>query len=110
MVSIVDNMRVGAVYDKRRRLSDDDREDIRRDAAAGDSLRMIARRYGVSRRLVQFILYPERLEENRQRLAARGGWRQYYSKEKHREYMREHRKYKKELYRKELIKDDTVHK
>ena len=104
MVSIIEKLRVGTEYDRRRRLTDDDREDIQRDAAAGDSLHMIAARYGVSRRLVQFILYPERLEQNKLRRAARGGSRAYYDKNKNTATMRAHRAYKTELYNKGLIK------
>ena len=104
MPAIVDHVTVGTNYDRRRRLSDDDREDIKRDHAAGDSIHAIARCYGVSRRLVQFILYPERHEENKVRRRARGGSRAYYDKNKHTNAMRDHRAYKKELYNKGLVK------
>lgn len=104
MVSIADEIRVaGTKYDRRRRLTEEDREDIKRDHAAGDSVHAIARRYGVSRRLVQFILYPERHEENKARRRARGGSRAYYDREKHTEAMRRHRAHKKDLYDKKLV-------
>lgn len=80
MPAIVDHVTVGTNYDRRRRLTEEDREDIKRDHAAGDSIHAIARCYGVSRRLVQFILYPERHEENKARREARGGSRAYYDK------------------------------
>lgn len=104
MVSIADEVRVvGTKYDRRRRLTEEDREDIKRDHAAGDSIHAIARCYGVSRRLVQFILYPERHEENKARRRARGGSRAYYDREKNTGYMRRCRAHKKELYDKKLI-------
>lgn len=82
------------VTDKRRKLSEADKQDIL-DNRAGLSIHALAQAYGVSRRTVQFILYPERLEENLQRRKERGGWRQYYDKTKHAEYIRVHRRYKK---------------
>lgn len=104
MVSIADDVRVaGTKYDRRRRLTEEDREDIKRDHAAGDSIHGIARCYGVSRRLVQFILYPERHEENKARRMARGGSRAYYDREKNTEAARRCRAHKKELYDKKLI-------
>lgn len=104
MVSIADEVRVaGTKYDRRRRLTEEDREDIKRDHAAGDSIHAIARCYGVSRRLVQFILYPERHEENKARRRARGGSRAYYDREKNTEAARRCRAHKKELYDKKLV-------
>lgn len=104
MVSIADEIRVaGTKYDRRRRLTEEDREDIKRDYAAGDSVHAIARCYGVSRRLVQFILYPERQEENKARRTARGGSRAYYDRSKHAAAMRRCRGHKKDLYDKRLI-------
>lgn len=62
------------------------------------SLRKCAQEYGVDKRTIQFIWYPERLEQCKQRRQERGGWRQYYSKEKWAETMKEHRHYKQELF------------
>jgi hypothetical protein len=64
----------------------------------------LAQEYGVSRRLVQFIIDPSKHEENLKRRAERGGSKQYYDKDKHTEAMREHRQYKQELFLKgELV-------
>jgi len=62
------------------------------------SQRSLARMFGVDRRTISFILYPEKLEENKKRRAERGGSKQYYNKENHTASMREHRKYKQSLY------------
>lgn len=62
------------------------------------SQRELARRYNVSKRTIQFILFPEKLEENLKRRKERGGWLQYYDKEKHRVSMQDHREYKKKIF------------
>lgn len=68
------------------------------------SQREAAKIFGISRRLVQFTWFPEKLEENKKRRAERGGSAQYYDREKHNAAMREHRDYKKELFTKGLLK------
>ncbi len=57
-----------------------------------------AEQFQVSRRTIQFLWYPERLEENKKRRKERGGWKQYYEKSKWAETMREHRRYKQKLH------------
>lgn len=53
--------------------------------------------FGVSRRLVQFRWYPEKLEQNLKSREERGGTAIYYDKEEHRKSVAKHRAYKKEL-------------
>jgi len=60
----------------------------------GMSIRAITRMFHCSRRSVQFILFPERKAKDLQNRADRGGTKIYYKKEKHREYMKSHRKHK----------------
>lgn len=79
--------------DRRVKLSNEQREAIRANPA-NLSQRQIATMYGVSRRTVQFIQSPEKHGENLMRRQERGGWKQYYDKEKHREAMQDHRRYK----------------
>ena len=67
------------------------------------SQRKCAEKFGVSRRTVIFLWYPERLEANKQRRQERGGWKQYYNKENWAVTMRTHRRYKQELYNAGLI-------
>jgi Zn-dependent peptidase ImmA (M78 family) len=62
------------------------------------SQRELANMYGVSRRTIQFILDPQKLIENKQRRAERGGSKQYYDTEAHKQYMQKHRLHKKELH------------
>ena len=83
--------------DRRVKLTAEDKEVIHANKG-GLSQRKLAALYGVSRRTIQFILDPEKLEQNKQRRAERGGSKVYYDKDKHAISMKEHRNYKKELY------------
>lgn len=47
-----------------------------------ETIASLARAYGVSRRTIEFIQYPERKQANLDRRSERGGWRQYYNKDK----------------------------
>ena len=103
MPAIVDSRRVTRTFDRRCKLTSEQRREIFENK---DNLsqRKLAEMYGVSRRLITFILNPNSLEENKQRLNERGGWRIYYSSEANKESHREHRNYKKGLLEKGLIK------
>jgi len=70
----------------------------------GLSTRKLAKKYRVSRRTIQFVLDPKKLEENLKRRDERGGSKVYHDTEKQRVYMKNHRDYKKELYKNNLIK------
>jgi hypothetical protein len=60
----------------------------------GISINQISRDFKVSKRLVQFILFPERLIKNKKDRIDRGGTKIYYHKEKHAQAMKKHRRYK----------------
>ena len=79
--------------DRRAKLTPEQREEIRENPE-GLSKHQLAVKFGVSRRLVQFIQHPERHAKNLNDRQARGGWKQYYDKDKHAQTMREHRHYK----------------
>lgn len=86
------------ITDRRIKLTQEQKDMICTEYAEGNiSQRELARQYNVSSRLISFILFPERLQENLKRRQERGGWRQYYDKEKRRLTMREYREYKREL-------------
>ena len=85
----------GTGFDRRIKLTDQERLDIK-NAKGVISQRKLADMYGVSKRLIQFIQSPEKLEENIKRRKERGA--DYYDKDKHRDYMRDHRQYKQGLY------------
>lgn len=92
-------------HDKRVKLSNEDRDNIREEYVCGNiSQNGLAKKYGVSKRLIQFVLYPEKQEVARKQFLERQKDGRYYNKDKHREYMKQHREHKKELYNKGLIK------
>ena len=95
-----DKKKVGTKNNKNRKLDDSDRQLIRslyKDGGADSSQRKLAVSFGVSRRLIQFILDPNKQVESRIRLLERGGSKIYYDKAKHKDAMKRHRDYKKEL-------------
>ncbi|MEY5042427.1 MAG: hypothetical protein RLZZ414_1991 [Bacteroidota bacterium] len=86
----------GTQFDRRRKLSEEDKKDISENVL-GLSQRQLAIKYSVSRRTIQFIIDPNKLEENLKRRAERGGSKKYYKPDEWAETMREHRKYKQNL-------------
>ena len=83
--------------DRRVKLTYEQRDEIKRNDL-GLSKHALAYAYGVSRRTIQFIQDPLKLEENLEKRKERGGSMKYYDKEKHRETMKKHRQYKKQMY------------
>jgi hypothetical protein len=91
-------------HDKRVKLTDEDRENIREDYKTGTiSQRGLAKKYGVSRRLIQFILNPEKQEKAREQFLERQKDGRYYDREKHNEHMKKYREHKKELFNQGLL-------
>lgn len=92
-----EKMKLTKEQDRRIKISERQKQEII--ALKGKiSQRKCAELYGISRRSVQFLWYPEKLEDNKKRREDRGGWKQYYDKEKWAETMREHRHYKQDIY------------
>jgi IS30 family transposase len=85
------------MLDRRRKLTDEDREDVKVWHRQGTSIHEIARTLGVNKRLIQFILFPERHVQNKILRAERGGSKVYYVRKKHTLAMRRHRAYKRKL-------------
>lgn len=84
--------------DKRIKLTDDDKEEIRKLYSKGMfSQRKLAEIFNVSRRTIQFVLNPEKLKESYKQRAERGKDGRYYNKEKQKEYMQRYRHQKKKL-------------
>lgn len=91
-------------HDKRVKLTDEDRKNIREEYAGGGiSQNGLAKKYGVSKRLIQFIINPEKAAIAKQQYAERRKDGRYYDKDKHKEHMKKHRDYKKELHEKGLL-------
>jgi len=68
------------------------------------SQRELARDFGVSRRTIQFIINPEKREQNYQRRVERGGSKQYYDREKNTKAMKVHRDHKRDLLAEKKLK------
>lgn len=99
--------KIPRALDKRVKLSPSDKMDIQTLYKNGVAIREIARRYeGVcSRRLIQFIIFPERKAHGARLFKERRKDGRYYNKNKWRLYMRTHRRYKQKLYLKgQLVK------
>ena len=84
--------------DRRRKLTDDQREQIKRIYATGVcGMRPLAKQFGVSKKTIQLIVKPEAKQRQHDYVASH--WRNYRpSKDKWAETIREHRRYKQELY------------
>lgn len=67
------------------------------------SYQKIADMFGVSKRTIIFICKPETLQACLDKREERGGWKQYYDKEKHCTTIKKHREYKAELFENKLI-------
>ena len=93
-------------HDRRIKLTDEQREEIRNKYQSGlYSQRKLAEEYSVSRRLITFILDETKLEKAKEQLKERKADGRYKpSKEEWAETIREHRKYKQELYLKGKLK------
>lgn len=107
MPSKTDSLRVGPANDGRRKLMDDERAEIRRKYLSANivsgtrnpcSMRSLAAEYGVSRRLIQFCVYPERDKVQKERVKKERRWLKWYDKEKHRDSMRKLREKKKRIH------------
>jgi DNA invertase Pin-like site-specific DNA recombinase len=93
-----EKIKLSPTQDRRRKLTDEQKEEIKRLYATGlIGQRPLAKQFGVSRSLIQIIVNPEIAEKKKQRIKEH--WRDYRpSKEKWAETMREYRHYKQELY------------
>ena len=88
----------GTPNDRRIKLTEVDKKQIKQLYKNGMAIRAIGRAYSVDKRLIQFILFPERLTENKKRREERGGWIQYYNKESNTVSIRKTRQHKHEVY------------
>ena len=70
--------------DGRRKLSSKSHPAVKRYYKMIKSQRETAKHFHISRRLVIFILYPERLEKMKREIKEQKKWSWYYNKENHR--------------------------
>jgi len=90
--------------DRRIKLTDEQRQEIR-DSYPDFSQRQLAKKFGVSRRLITFILDPQKLKRNIEARNLKGGSSQYYTKESQKVYIKTHRHYKHSLYKAGLLQE-----
>jgi hypothetical protein len=91
-------MKLDPSQDRRRKLTEEQKEEIRRIYKSGVcGTRPLAKQFGVSRSMIQIIVNPTRAAQVKQR--AKEHWRDYKKpKEEWAATIREHRHYKQELY------------
>ena len=91
----------GTKYDRRRKLTDEQKKYIRWLSEEEKlSQRKLAAMFDVSRRLITFILDPEKYRRNKERIKKlKSDGRYKYTKEEWAEVMREHRRYKESLHK-----------
>ncbi len=95
----------GTKLDRRRKLTEDQKAYIRwLREEEGLSQRKLAAMFGVSRRLITFILDPEKEKRSKERgKQLRKEGRYKYTKEQWAEVMKEHRHYKEQLHKDGII-------
>jgi hypothetical protein len=93
-----DTIAIGnAFQDRRVKLLPCQRERVIVMHKEGASINSIARMFNVNKRLIQFIIFPERQKLNLEHRKDRGGSSIYYDRQKHTDAVREHRNYKKQI-------------
>lgn len=93
-----EKMKLPPELDRRRKLSNEQKDEIRHKYNTGAySLNGLAKEYSVSKKTVMLIVNPESKRKNDQRI--KDHWRDYVpSREQHNAIIREHRAYKAHLY------------
>ena len=104
-----EKIKLSKEQDRRIKLSDEQREEIRAKYATGlYSQRGLAIEYNVSRRLISFILDDEKKKRAAEQLKERSADGRYKpSKEQWAETMRKHRQYKYNLYCNGQLKEES---
>ena len=96
------NKKMPPELDRRRKLTDEDKEDIKARHRAGESIRSIARSYAnkCSRRAVQYTIRPEtyeHLKKCHKERRADGRYKHHFTGPKWAKQMRGHRHYKQSI-------------
>lgn len=97
MSKLIEEFRIGKANDRRRKLTEEQKEEVKALKDTGLSKKEVAAQYGCDRRTIDFIWNPEKLQRNIQLRQENGGSRAYYDKEKHRQYMQKYRNHKREI-------------
>ena len=99
-----EKLKLSETQDRRRKLTDEQKEEIKRIYESGVcGTRPLAKQFGVSRSTIQVIVNPAIKQRHHDRTAKH--WRDYRpTKEEWAKIMKEHRHYKQELYLKGDLK------
>lgn len=95
-------IRLPEKFDRRVKIPKSEHAYIKQFYKQGMAIRAIARKYKVSSRLIQFILFPDRFKK--QKLRIKQNWKKYSDRKILTEAARNLRRYKSKLFNKELIK------
>ncbi len=108
MPYVSEKIKLKPSQDRRRKLTDEQKKEIHHkyNVVGGYSQRGLASEYGVSRRLITFIIDPSKKVKDLENRKARGGSKIYYDTEASTISKREHRRYKQGLYLKGELKND----
>ena len=93
----------GTEYDSRKKITEEMKQEILKEEGKL-SQRKTARKYGISRRAVTFIWYPERLKRAKELYKIRRLDGRYYNREKHTRAIKKLREKKQDLYVRGVIK------
>lgn len=104
-----EKIKLSPTQDRRRKLTDEQKEEIKRIYAEEKcGTRPLAKQFGVSRSTIQVIVNPAIKQRHHDRTAKH--WRDYRpTKEEWAETMKEHRHYKQELYLKGELQQNVQH-
>ena len=94
-----EKIRLSEKYDRRRKLTTDKKEEIKRKYETGHySLNQLAKEYNVSKKTILLIVNSESKRKNDKRIKEH--WKDYSATPEERNAtMREHRRYKQELFK-----------
>lgn len=107
MSTKLDKIKVTSKYDRQRKLTEDDKFEIVRLRKENNlSQRTLARMFGVSRRLIIFIIDPEKHERAKAQYKERRKDGRYYDREINTIAVRNTRQYKHKLYLDGKIKEE----
>lgn len=101
--SEADKLLIPKEFDRRIKLTDEDKANIISLYSKGMKQVDLARYFNVSRMLISYVLFPERLLINKQQRLESGGSKQYYDKDKQKLYSQKTRKYRKQLELQNLL-------
>jgi len=105
MSSLIDLVTIPAQLDGRRKITDAQKEQVKYlHRIEGKSIHSIAKTVGISKRSVQFILFPERLKVVQARAIEVKRWEAHNGAAERRVVMRKHRAKKKALINAGLVK------